>query len=335
MGALQRILASGVAATATLCLDVEIATEASAKGTLEARSCSLADWMPEAEPLGRRFFEPAAGDDSADDPADAARAARAVVGLDYDLERVRAGAAAVPRRIRLTLPRDLADAGSSDARKAGFVAAVLPVALHIRDQVLAERRALEALWACERHGIPLDSHARAWVAMIAERYDERPDFARLLRRVDAVPISLLLAQAAVESGWGTSRAAQKSNALFGEYAFRRGRPVVRSFAHIVASTESYVRNLNTHPAYEGFRARRAALRALGWEPDGRALVGEIVNYSTRRGAYVRQVRAVIEANRLHEFDGARLERAPGAPSLKRAGWGLSSRNSWSEGPIPD
>jgi Bax protein len=309
MGALQRILASGVAATVALCLDMEIAMEASAKGDLEGRSCSLAGWSPAVEPLSPPFFKPAA-DDAADDPADTARAARTVVDLDDDLDRVRAGAAAFPRRLRLTLPRDLADAGSIDARKARFIAAVLPVALHIRDQVLAERRALEALWACEQHGIPLDSHARAWVSRIAERYDERPDFARLLRRVDVVPTSLLLAQAAVESGWGTSRAAQKANALFGEYTFRRGRPVVRHFAHIVASTESYVRNLNTHPAYEGFRARRAALRALGWEPDGRALVSEIVNYSTRRQAYVRQVRAVIEANRLHEFDGARLERAP-------------------------
>jgi Bax protein len=309
MGALQRIFASGVAATVTLCLDVDIAMEASAKGDLEGRSCSLAGWMLAAEPPSRRFFEPAAGDDIADDPADAVRAARVFVDLDDELDRVRTGVAAVPRPIRMTLPRDLADAGPIDARKARFIAAVLPVALHVRERVLAERRALEALWACEQHGIPLDSHARAWVAMIAERYDERPDFARLLRRVDAVPISLLLAQAAVESGWGTSRAAQESHALFGEYTYRRGRPVVRRFAHIVASTEAYVRNLNTHPAYEGFRARRAALRALGWEPDGRALVGEIVNYSTRREAYVRQLRAVIEVNRLHEFDGARLERA--------------------------
>lgn len=334
MGALQRILASGVAATVTLCLDVDIAMEASAKGALEARSCSLAGWIPAVKSPDWGFFEPAASHAAAD-PTDAGRGAQAFVEVDYDLDHVRVGAAAVPRPIRMTLPRDLADAGPIDARKARFIAAVLPVALHVRERVLAERRALEALWACEQHGIPLDSHARAWVSMIAERYDERPDFARLLRRVDAVPTSLLLAQAAVESGWGTSRAAQESHALFGEYTYRRGRPVVRRFAHIVASTEAYVRNLNTHPAYEGFRARRAALRVLGWEPAGRALVGEIVNYSTRREAYVRQLRAVIEANRLHEFDGARLEPASGAPSLKRAGAGVSSRNSWSEGPIPD
>jgi Bax protein len=308
MGALQRIFVSGMAATVTLCLDVEIATEASAKGTLEARSCSLAGWMPAVELLSGRLFEPAAGAGTVDEPADAAPGTRAFVGLGYDLDRVRAGEVAVPRQIRMTLPRDLADRGPIEARKTRFIAVVLPVALHVREGVLAERRALEALAACERYGIALDSHARAWVSRIAERYDERPDLTRLLRRVDAVPTSLLLAQAAVESGWGTSRAAQEANALFGEYTYRRGRPVVRSFGDIVASTASYVRNLNTHPAYEGFRARRATLRALGWVPDGRALVGEIVNYSTRRQAYVRQLRAVIETNRLHEFDGARLAR---------------------------
>lgn len=335
MRALQRILVSTVAATVTLCADVEIATEASTKGNLDARACTLAGWAHAVEPLNGRFFEPAAGDDVVHEPADAASRTPAIVGLDDDLDRIRGNDTAVPRRILLTLPRDLADAGSIEARKARFIAAVLPVALYVRESVLAQRRTLEALAACERYGIPLDSRARAWLFAIAEFYDERPDFVRLLKRVDAVPTSLLLAQAAVESGWGTSRAAQEANALFGEYTYRRGRPLVRGFEHIVESTMSYMRNLNTHPAYEGFRTRRAALRALDWVPDGPSLVGEIINYSTRRQAYVRQVRAVLKSNRLHEFDGARLEWAPGPPSLKRAGAGLSSQNSWSEGPIPD
>jgi len=140
----------------------------------------------------------------------------------------------------------------------------------------------------------------------------------LLLRVDQVPVSLALAQAALESGWGTSRFALEGNSLFGQWVFSAkgmdpaerpegARYGVAQFRTLRASVAAYVRNLNTSWAYQEYRSLRAEMRASG---DGglRALplAGELLHYSTRREAYVDEVRRVIRGNRLTRFDAARL-----------------------------
>jgi Bax protein len=137
----------------------------------------------------------------------------------------------------------------------------------------------------------------------------------LLLRVDAVPVSLGLAQAAKESGWGTSRFAVAGNALFGERCFRPGcgvvpharrlgyRHEVRNFDSPAAAVAAYVWNLNTHVDYQALRERRAALRAAGQPVSGFDLALGLTSYSERGEPYVRDIRALIRSNELDPVSG--------------------------------
>ncbi|XOZ34905.1 glucosaminidase domain-containing protein [Halomonadaceae bacterium KBTZ08] len=141
----------------------------------------------------------------------------------------------------------------------------------------------------------------------------------LERRMDIVPPSLVLAQAANESAWGTSRFATQGNNLFGQWCFTRGCGLVpgrrsKGKTHEVEvfpspyhSIRSYLTNLNRHNAYRGLRERRRALRGKNEFPDGITLAGGLKAYSERGQAYVDEIRAMIRANDLSNYD-QRLER---------------------------
>lgn len=132
----------------------------------------------------------------------------------------------------------------------------------------------------------------------------------LLERVDVIPRSLVLVQAAKESGWGSSRFARGGNNLFGQWCFEAGcglvprdrppggRHEVASFDTVRDSVASYVRNLNTHPSYQPLRALRAELRAQEAPLSGVSLAKGLVSYSERGDAYVREVQEMILQNAL-------------------------------------
>lgn len=250
--------------------------------------------------------------------ADARGLAELLTALDYRLETLRAGAAAVPRVFLTNLPRDLGDLPRPDERKALFVRLILPLVLEANEAVMVERRRLERLAAAAARGVAPEGADRRWLADLTIRYRAEPgDYETLLRRVDAVPPSLALAQAALESGWGTSRLATENHALFGQRVFG-GQGAVRSgagkgapvrfarFDDLRGGVRAYIRNLNSHWAYRGFRLRRAELRLLGGELSGGALAGTIIRYSERGAAYTRDVHSIIRANRLEFLDRARL-----------------------------
>lgn len=153
-----------------------------------------------------------------------------------------------------------------------------------------------------------------WVLEVAERYDiEGPlteeNWAELLMRVDTIPLELVLAQAAMESGWGESRFAQLGNNLFGQWCFTRGcgivprqRPEgasheVRRFDSVNDALVSYMHNLNMGHAYGDLRWMRASLRQLQLEPDAATLAGGLSRYSEKGGAYVEEIRKVMRVNR--------------------------------------
>lgn len=226
----------------------------------------------------------------------------------------RLDAAALP--IAVSLPPDLDDAASIEARKRAFVGIVLPLALRTNQAILAERAFVEQAATCNEAGKPLSPGAQARLDRLAADYGAGNDLAVLRNRLDMVPPSLLLAQAAIESGWGTSRFAVDGNALFGQrttVAARGMRPQgidedatihVAAFPHLLASVRSYVHNLNTQPAYRTFRRQRAALRDQGRLPDGFDLAAALTAYSERGVAYVRDLRAIIRGNRFDTLDGA-------------------------------
>lgn len=252
--------------------------------------------------------------------------------LDYSLASVRAGSD-VPRLYMSVLPHDLDRAGSSGARKLSFLRVMLPLVLAENEKILADRHRLQQLAQRVRGGGVLSAADSAWAVQVADDYgiaDFNPDsssWKALLRRVDAVPVSLALAQAIVESGWGTSRFAQLGNAVFGQLTWDAGNGMatarrqksgtlhkVRSFAGLSQSVHAYLRNLNTHKHYDGFRQRRAEVRAQAGKPDSMDLAHYLERYSVNGKKYVTDVRQVIRVNALWQLDEARL-RPPSHPRL--------------------
>ena len=239
--------------------------------------------------------------------------------LGYDLAAVRATTSPVPRVYLDSLPGDLAQVSSTDAKKRLFVQAVLPIILRINEDIIAARwrvTRLEERLMWLGTVTPAD---REWLVATAEHYGTLPfDIAGLLSRMDVVPPSLALAQGAEESGWGTSRFAREGNAIFGQYTYKSvtgmvpkrrdadRRHRVRRYDTLLEATEAYVHNLNTHPAYEDFRDRRASLRRAGRPLGGYDLAGQLRSYSERREAYIESIRQLIRQNRLGDFDRAWL-----------------------------
>ena len=136
----------------------------------------------------------------------------------------------------------------------------------------------------------------------------------LLMRVDTVPPSLALAQAAVESGWGTSRFAVQANNLFGQWCYKKGCGLVPNqrnsganhevakFDNVSAAVDSYTRNINTHRAYKDLRTSRAELRADNKTVTGHILAEGLLRYSERGEHYVHELQAVIRINKLAPYD---------------------------------
>lgn len=238
--------------------------------------------------------------------------------VDYPLDDVRAGAEA-PRAFVAALP-EVASDEPSEARKDVFLRGMLPMVLAVNETLMTQRYTLMRLYACEEEGQTLTPSARAWLAALGAQYGTDPEPRALLDRVDIVPPSLALAQSAIESGWGQSRFARERNAFFGERRLvadattkadgAREPAVLRlaAFGRPIDAVTSYVDNLNTHPAYAEFRQLRAAQRSLHMPLDPVRLAGTLHRYSERRAAYIRDVRQMIVANSLTDFDSVRLEK---------------------------
>jgi Bax protein len=142
----------------------------------------------------------------------------------------------------------------------------------------------------------------------------KEDINQLLLRVDEVPASLALAQAAMESAWGTSRFAVQANNLFGQWCYTKGCGLVplrrdagnshevEKFRTVSDAISSYLRNINSHRAYAGLRQDRAQLRATGDAVTGYKLAEGLIDYSELREAYVKEIQAVIRINKLAQYD---------------------------------
>lgn len=231
----------------------------------------------------------------------------------------------VPRVFLATMPQYLAEL-DPQMRKDTFTATVLPLVLRVNELILNDRERLLEISGRLGEGASVSKMERRWIQTMANTYDvEMPDidangdFAELLRRVDAVPPSLALAQAAIESGWGTSRFARTGNALYGQWTWSedsglipllRGEGLthrIRAFDYLLQSVYSYTRNLNTHAAYEEFRAFRSRRRIAGQFPSSLALTPTLSAYSERGVEYVNDLQRIIRSNRLEALDQAKLE----------------------------
>jgi Bax protein len=258
---------------------------------------------------------------------DSKRIVAAFEDMGYRLDMLRGGAGTVPRIYLQTLPADLSDIDSTDLRKAVFIKSMLPPILRVNEEILDLRETLQSFVGALDAGRTLDGDDLALIDETATLYDvkpgERPAMLKeLLRRVDIVPPSLALTQAALESGWGTSRFAQEGNALFGQKAFndtvdsllaRHKKPAdahrYRSYDSLMSAVRSYAHNLNSHPAYGEFRSQRAELRkkAADGPLDGDNLARTLLRYSERGLSYTADLRQMMRSNGMRSYDAARLE----------------------------
>lgn len=223
----------------------------------------------------------------------------------------------VPLMALTRMPRDLSEVNDVNRKKALFFRALLPIVLAENRNIRIQRRNAEKL--LEKGYERLNVAERTWLDSLTKWYRVSGDVSLpdrtevLMRRVDEVPVALVLAQAANESAWGTSRFAQEANNLFGQWVFddskglvplERGeneKHSVRMFETVVDSVRAYMRNLNTHRAYSSLRTMRQTSRSLDMPLDASELAAGLTRYSQRGGAYVEELRALIRVNKLDEL----------------------------------
>lgn len=264
--------------------------------------------------------------------------------LDYDWLQLEKG---VPPLILERIPADIKHSVSTPSKKRAFFMGLLPMVLLANQEIEEERE--EVMQILARHGSgELTSDDRVRLEEISSRYglgghplvDHRVR-TRLLRRVDTIPPALVLAQAANESAWGTSRFAQHGNNLFGEWTFRPGTGIVpedrppgetyevRKFSSIFESIRSYMNNLNSNGAYHKLRVIREKLRETEQPVTGIALTTGLLKYSQRGEEYIGEIQSMIRQNRLSLANDAFLRQpeTERLTSIRTSGSGLfSSRN---------
>ena len=202
----------------------------------------------------------------------------------------------------------------TDRKKALFIRTLLPLILQVNERVKAQREMLHRIIRRKQKGQLPSRREQAWMQGLAKLYRTKPDKTKtLLLRIAPIPPSLAIAQAATETGWGTSRFARKANALFGQWTYnaKEGlrpkdadpgtRHAIKRYDQLLGSAWDYVRNLNTNAAYKDLRLLRA-----GGETSGKALAGALERYSERGFEYVLLLRKVIAQNRLAMLDKAKL-----------------------------
>ena len=199
---------------------------------------------------------------------------------------------------------------SGSAQKASFFKIALPLILAGNEEIVQRRNSIErANQNGDRTG--LEKWAHLYDIKIIDQ-DNNTLTSQLLKRADVIPVPIALAQAAFESGWGTSRFAIKGNALFGQWAWRddaglrpltptNERAVVRSFTTLFGSVRAYIHNLNTHPYYEGFRNARAALNNRPLEKKTKVLVKYLDRYAEIGPAYVTKLEELIRTNNFGQY----------------------------------
>lgn len=232
----------------------------------------------------------------------------------------------VPRIAVEPLPADYAAIEDVQTRKSVFFRVLLPLVLAENARVLRQREQLEAI--ARQESPAEDSQEGRFLRQLMDEYRVPGDpadpesRAELLRRVDMIPVALVLAQAANESGWGTSRFARLGNNLFGVWTFRPGAGIVpaaraegethelRVFDSLRASVRDHLHNLNIGHAYGELRELRAQFRAQGGTLDSLVLAGGLARYSSRGADYIGELQAIIRANHLRAVRGATLREPP-------------------------
>ena len=204
--------------------------------------------------------------------------------------------------------------------KKDFVKTLLPLISYENQNIILERSKLENIRDFLDYNNTLSKSDMKYLNKISKKYRIKTNdkhkydlVNELLDRVDVIPNSIVLAQAANESGWGTSRFAREFNAIFGEYTydFSNGvipllreegeKHLVKSFDSVNKSVQSYFNNLNSHYAYKDFREVRKIMREKNNFSNLKLLIEELDSYAADIN-YIKIINSIIDANKLHQFD---------------------------------
>ena len=231
----------------------------------------------------------------------------------YELNDVRKKKLVKPVALTL-LPQEIKMIENTKKRKEFFIQIVLPLIIKENSNIKLDRKTLFSIINKSNNS----NSEKKWLDRKYKQYGVKSnDLSTLKIRMDEIPVSLAIAQAAKETGWGTSRFAQEGNALFGQWTWSGEglRPKeakegedhkVMKFNILQASVRAYQRNLNTHSTYKDFRKARAELRDANKKLDSMELSKYLNKYAETGNQYVEVLQKIIKQNKLQDFDDAKL-----------------------------
>ena len=233
---------------------------------------------------------------------------------NYNLDDVRKKGLVKPIKLSL-LPGEMKKIESTKKKKNLFIQIVLPLIIEENNRIKLDRKKLFAILNRSNN----TNAEKKWLNLKFKQYGVlKKDLSTLKVRMDEVPISLAIAQAAKETGWGTSRFAIEGNALFGQWTWSGDgiKPAgidgddathkVMKFKVLKASVRAYQRNLNTHGSYRKFRSARAEMRDNKEELDSLILADYLDKYAATGKEYTVIIKKIIEQNSLKDFDKVKL-----------------------------
>ena len=233
--------------------------------------------------------------------------------VNYNLKDVRNKKLVKPIDIGL-LPNEIKNIANTKKRKDMFIKIVLPLIVKENNKIRVDRKRLFTILNKNSNS----DIEKKWLEKKYKQYGVRKnDLSTLKVRMDEIPVSLAIAQAAKETGWGTSRFALKGNALFGQWTWSgdglkpknadEGKDhKVMKFHSLQLSVRAYLRNLNTHSTYRNLRKARTELRNKNKPLDSLILSKHLDKYAETGNQYIEVLQKIIEQNNLKDFDEARL-----------------------------
>ena len=253
-----------------------------------------------------------------EEPIDTVRLSAATIeelfkSTKYNLADVRKNKLVKPISLTL-LPHEIKQIENIKRRKDLFIRIILPLVIKENNYIKKDRNKLFSILNKSKN----TKREKIWLNSKFKQYGVvNKDLSTLKVRMDEIPVSMAIAQAAKETGWGTSRFAQEGNALFGQWTWsgegikpsgadNNSTHKVMKFKVLQASVKAYQRNLNTHSSYKGFRGARAELRDEGKKLDGIALSKYLEKYAETGKEYVKILQQIIRQNNLIDFDDAKL-----------------------------
>ena len=255
--------------------------------------------------------------------ADGENVTKRFAAYGYNLAEIKRGEADVPNLFLEKLPRELTTLNDIDVKKELFISSLLPPILKVNEYILYERkRLLEIMRSIEING-DASLNELYWLRRKMLRYRmEEFNIDELHSRMNIIPASLALTQAAIETGWGASRFAQEANALYGQWTWNDASGMIplareagathsiKRFKNLISAVEGYALNLNTHPAYQDFRTERDKFSSSENIVVNEDLLFTLLYYSELGFEYIDSLSSVIRINGLRSFDTAKLKKTP-------------------------